>query len=91
MDAKLAGFGANAAEGVAAYQACPTNGRAALLALNTLRNIIDDSANCARSATNEVAGGRCALFEDGVCDNADCRSQKHQCFDRKRIERNHFD
>lgn len=91
MDAELARFGANVAEGVAAYQARATNSRAAFLAANTLRNVIDDLANSARSATDEVAGARCALFEDGVGDDTRCRSQKHQGFDRKRIERNHLE
>lgn len=90
MDTELAWFGADAAKGVAAVQAIGADTRSTLHALNTRRSAIDDFANGASSATNKVAGGS-SLFEDRVGDNADCRSQKHQGFDRKRIERNHFD
>lgn len=90
MDAELAGFGANVAEGVATYQAGPTNSRAAFLAANTLRNVIDDLANGARGATDDIARAG-TVFEDGVGDDTDSRSQKHHGFDRKGIERHHFD
>jgi hypothetical protein len=90
LNAELARFGANVAEGVAAYQARPTNSRAAFLATDTLRNVIDDLANGARSATDDIARAG-ALFQDGVGDDTDSRSQKHYGFDRKRIERHHFE
>lgn len=74
MDAELAGFGANVAESVTAYQARTTNSRAAFPAADTLRNFIDDLALGARSATNEVAGARCALTDNGVGNDTGCRS-----------------
>lgn len=76
MDAELAGFGANVAEGVAAYQARSTNSGAALPAPNTLGNVIDDLASSARSAFHDVARASTA-FEDRIGDGSSCRSQKH--------------